>query len=212
MLDQFFQALSDWLHDNWVKILTGLLLMLIGWFFGRRKAHSEFRKREFYHRLNVSLNLLLPEQPLQIRTLLEKSCEEVFMNTAAAESIAQAARNTTPQNPLLPLPKDDYWFYLNAVLNEIAEKYSQGEMRRDMGMFVTQAKYVICLTCESAGEIRTRKIRAMVVQKKLLENLPTTQPKLEHATHITRWETLTFMAAEYKKNPWQFMEMDISMA
>lgn len=209
MIEQFFSALSDWLHDNWMKLLTGLLLMVVGWVFGKRRARSEFKKREFYHRLNVSLNILPPNEPLQIRTLLEKSCEEVFMNSAAAEALAQAARNTTAQNPLLPLPKDDYWFYLNAVLNEVAEKYSQGEIRRDLGLPVTRAKFVICLTCESAGEIRTRKIRAMVIQKKVLENFPTTPPALEHATHLTRWETLTIMAAEYKKNPWQFMEIEI---
>ena len=59
-----------------------------------------------------------PGKPLLIRTLLEKSCEEIFLNKVAVETIVAAARKTTERNPLLPLPKEDYWYYLNAVLNE----------------------------------------------------------------------------------------------
>lgn len=212
MWEQFFNAISDFIHDNWMKVLTGFVLMALGWVFGKRKARSDWRKREFFHRLNVSLNLLAPNEPLQIRTLLEKTCDEVFLNAVATENVANAARKTKPDNPLLPLPQADYWQYLNAVLNEIAEKFSVGEIRRDLGLPVTRGKYLICLTCECAGEMRTRKVRAMVIQKKHLENLPTTQPKLEHATHITRWETLKVLAEQYKKNPWQFIEMDLSVA
>lgn len=212
MWEQFFNAISDFIHDNWMKVLTGFVLMALGWIFGKRKARSDWRKREFLHRLNVSLNLLAPNEPLQIRTLLEKTCDEVFLNAVATENVANAARRTKPDNPLLPLPQADYWQYLNAVLNEIAEKFSIGEIRRDLGLPVTRAKYLICLTCECAGEMRTRKVRAMVIQKKHLESLPATQPKLEHATHITRWETLKVLADQYKKNPWQFIEMDLSVA
>ena len=212
MLEQFFSVLTDFIHDNWMKVLTGFVLMALGWVFGKRKARSDFRKREFFHRLNVSLNLLTPNEPLQIRTLLEKTCDEVFLNAVASENVANAARNTKADNPLLPLPQVDYWQYLNAVLNEIAEKFSIGEIRRDLGLPVTRGKYLICLTCECAGEMRTRKVRAMVIQKKHLENLPATQPKLEHASHVTRWETLKILAEQYKKNPWQFIEMDLSVA
>jgi hypothetical protein len=211
MLEQFFAAISDFIHDNWMKVLTGFVLMALGWFFGKRKARSDWRKREFFHRLNVSLNLLIPGEPLQIRTLLEKKCEDVFLNVVATDAVAAAARHTTATNPLLPLPQADYWQYLNAVLNEISEQYSIGEIRRDLGLPVTRGKYLICLTCECAGEMRTRKVRAMVIQKKHLENLPAVQPKLEHASHVTRWETLKILAEQYKKNPWQFIELELSV-
>lgn len=212
MYEQFFAAISDFIHDNWMKVLTGFVLMGMGWVFGKRKARSDWRKREFFHRLNVSLNLLAPGEPLQIRTLLEKTCDEVFLNVVATEAVAVAARHTRPDNPILPLPQSDYWQYLNSVLNEIAEKFSVGEIRRDLGLPVTRGKYLICLTCECAGEMRTRKVRAMVIQKKHLENLPATQPKLEHTSHITRWETLRVLAEQYKKSPWQFIELDLSVA
>lgn len=212
MYEQFFAAISDFIHDNWMKVLTGFVLMGLGWFFGKRKARADWRKREFFHRLNVSLNLLQPGEPLQIRTIIEKSCDEVFLNVVASEAVAAAARKTRPDNPLLPLPQADYWQYLNAVLNEIAEKFAVGEIRRDLGLPVTRGKYLICLTCECAGEMRTRKVRAMVIQKKHLENFPAVQPKLEHASHITRWETLKILSEQYKKAPWQFIDLELSVA
>lgn len=212
MYEQFFAAISDFIHDNWMKVLTGFVLMGMGWFFGKRKARADWRKREFLHRINVSLNLLIPGEPLQIRTLLEKMCEDVFLNAVATDAVANAARHTRPDNPLLPLPQSDYWQYLNAVLNEVSEQFSVGEIRRDLGLPVTRGKYLICLTCECAGEMRTRKVRAMVIQKKHLENFPAVQPKLEHASHVTRWETLRILSEQYKKNPWQFIELELAVA
>jgi hypothetical protein len=217
MFAQFLEAITKFIDDNWMKMLTGLLLMVVGWYFGKRKAYADWHKHEFLHRLNVSLNLIVRDPAtqvhhLQIRTVLEKSCEDIFLNSVASEAAEKAARNTTAQNPLLPLPQKDYWYYLNSVLNEVAEKFSLGEIRRDMGLPVNRAKYLICLTCECAGEMRTRKVRAMVIQKQYLENLPPNVPKLDHPSHITRWETLQIMAAEYKKNPWQFLEMELSVS
>lgn len=217
MFAQFLDAITKFIDDNWMKVLTGLALMVLGWYFGKRKAHADWLKHEFLHRLNVSLNLMLPNPAgeghfLQIRTILEKSCEDIFLNSVASDTAEKAARNTTPTNPLLPLPQKDYWYYLNSVLNEVAEKFALGEIRRDLGLPVTRGKYLICLTCECAGEMRTRKIRAMVIQKQYLENLPETTPSLEHPTHVTRWETLKILAAEYKKNPWQFLEIELSVA
>ncbi|MDB5387822.1 MAG: hypothetical protein JWM11_3468 [Planctomycetaceae bacterium] len=216
MFVQFLEAITNFIDDNWMKLLTGLALMVLGWYFGKRKAHADWQKHEFLHRLNISLNLLLPSadkqsQLLQIRTVLEKSCEDIFLNSVASDAAEKAARKTTAENPILPLPKQDYWYYLNSVLNEIAEKFALGEIRRDLGLPVSRGKYLICLTCECAGEMRTRKVRAMVIQKQHLENLPAQVPTLEHPSHITRWETLQVLAAEYKKNPWQFLEIELSV-
>jgi hypothetical protein len=217
MFAQFLEAITKFIDDNWMKLVTGMALMLVGWYFGKRKAHSDWLKHEFLHRLNVSLNLMIPDASgqghlLQIRTVLEKTCEDIFLNSVASDAVEKAARHTTAENPLLPLPQKDYWYYLNSILNEVAEKFALGEIRRDLGLPVTRGKYLICLTCECAGEMRTRKIRAMVIQKRYLENLPTAVPVLEHASHTTRWETLRTLAAEYKKNPWQFLEIELSVS
>jgi hypothetical protein len=207
-MKELIDTLVGHASDHWVKIATAAAFMLIGWFFGKRRAKANWAKKEFLDRLNVSLNVI-ENGKLLIRTILEKRCEDVFLNSVAAETVVQASRQTTADDPLLPLPKDDYWYYLNAVLNEIAEKFAEGQIRRDMGLPVQKTVYVMCLTSESAGPLKTRKVRAMVVRKSLLEKLPAEPPAVESPHHVTRWETLKKLAAAYQTTPHRFLEMEI---
>ena len=207
-MDQILAAIKDWLDDNWLKFLTGLLIAAAGWVLGQWRARKNWQRREFHDRLNVSLNSIVDGR-LMIRTILEKGSRDIFLNDLAASSVTAASQKTTPGDPTLPLPKDDYWYFLNAVLNEIAEQFADGQLRRDMGLPVTAASYLICLTSECDGEVRTRKVRAMLIQRRLLENLPADRPQLESGHHGTRWKTLLFMAQEWKKNPWKFIEIEL---
>lgn len=211
MLQQFFDSVRDLIQDHWIKFLTGIGFMALGWFIGKRRARAEWRRKDFYGRLNVSLNVLQPGKPLLIRTLIEKSCEEIFLNKVAVETVMDAARHTTEKNPILPLPKDDYWYYLNSVLNEMAEKFAAGELQRDLGKPVVSATYLVCLTSEAAGAIRTRKIRAMTIRKDVLTALPAEPPAFERPWHNNRWDTLKILAEQYKANPEQFMEVELSV-
>jgi hypothetical protein len=205
---QFLEVLLDYLHDHWVKFATAALFMAVGWFVGRRRARAEWRRREFFDRLNISLNALR-DGTLAIRTIAEESCSEVFLNSVAVATLTDAARRTTPDDPLLELAEKDYWYYLNAVLNEVAEKFGEGQIRRDLGLPVTTARYIMCLTSECAGEVRTRKIRAMLVQKSLLLNLPAQEPKFESPNHATRWKTLKYLAVQIGRTPYKFLELEI---
>jgi len=205
---QVLDVATDYLHDHWSKLATAGLFMAIGWLFGKRRARAELRKREFYNRVNISLNAIR-EGTLRIRTIAERHCSDVFLNSVATAFVMNAARQTTPDNPLIALPEHDYWFYLNAVLNELSEKFGEGQIRRDMGLPVTAATYLICLTSESAGEVRTRKIRAMLIQKELLEKLPESEPKFESPSHATRWVTLKYLAKEFQVNPHKFRAVEI---
>ena len=207
-MDQFFEYLSDYVQDHWIKFLTAGGFMAVGWFFGKRRARSNWQRREFYDRLNISLNML-EDGKLLIRTLVEKNSSDIFLNTAAVEAVTAAARKTTPADPVLPLPESEYWYYLNPVLNEISEKFAQGQIRRDLGAPVARETYVMTLTCEAAGEVRTRKVRAMLIKKKHFENLPETPPTFESPHHSVRWDTLKKLAAEYKARPQKFLTVEI---
>ncbi len=207
-LRQFFDVLSDYLHDHWVKVATAILFMAIGWIVGRRRARAEWRRREFYDRMNISLNAVR-DGLLTIRTIAEKSCTEILLNSVAVAALTDAARHTTVDDPLLELPEHDYWYYLNAVLNEVAQKFGEGQIRRDMGLPVTTARYILCLTSECAGEVRMRKIRAMLIQKSLLLHLPAEEPKFESPNHAIRWQTLKFLAAQLPRTPYKFREVEI---
>lgn len=210
-IDQWLHTLQDYVKDHAVKLITSLVLIAIGWFFGRKRAHAQWQKQEFFDRLNVSLNII-EDGTLKIRTLSEKRCEGVFLNSAAVDTIVKLATKTTAQDPLLPLPQNQNWFYLNSVLNDLSEQFALGLVKRDIGGPVHSARYLIALTCEAEGEMKTRKIRAMVIKKSLLLNLPAETPKLESPRLITRWGTLKFMAAEYARNPDRFCEIELAVA
>lgn len=207
-MDEFLQLIWKHLNDKIAGVVIAAVFAFLGWYWGKRKADAKWQRREFFDRLNVSLNMIR-EGTLHIRTILEKGCAEVFLNSSATETIIALSQQTTPQDSIIPLPKEEYWYYLNSVLNEIAEKFSEGQIKRDLGLPVTGERYVICLTNETSGEMKTRKLRAMLIQKKLLTHLPTEQPKFESPHHITRWQTLNQLAAEYQRNPHRFLEMEI---
>lgn len=207
-MQQFFEIISDYIHEHWLKAVTAAAFMIAGWFWGKRRERAQWSKKEFLHRINISLNVI-NDGKLFIRTIVEKSCLDVFLNSVAVEKITEASRVTREDSPILELPGEEYWYYLNAVLNEVAEKFAFGQIKRDMGQPVVKEHYLICLTCEKAGDIRTHKIRAMLVKKKTLQNLPEKQPQLESPNHLTRWKTLNLLATEYKKNSDRFLEMEL---
>lgn len=211
MIDQILQTIADYVKDHAVKLITGLLLMAVGWFFGRRRAAAAWKKQEFLDRLNLSLNSI-DHGTLKIRTLSEKRCTDVFLNSAAAALVRTYAEKTTVKDAILPIPADETWFFLNSVLNDLSEQFAEGFLKRDMGGTVKTAIYLVALTCESAGEMKTRKIRAMVIQKALLLNLPVQAPNFESPHHSIRWTTLQAMAAEYLKNPNRFLEVELAVA
>lgn len=173
-------------------------------------ALRRWRRREFLHRLNVSLTRI-DDGMLRIRTLLEMDCDDIFLNKSASKQIVKYAKRTTLADPILPIADEDCWNYLNAILNEVSERFSEGQIKRDMGLTVQSERYLLCLTCEKAGPVKTQKIRCMVVRKSLLTKLPEEEPQYESRSHSTRWQTLQHLAKAYAKRPGQFIEMEISV-
>lgn len=209
-MSELVKTLLEYLNEHWMKVVSGAALMAVSWYFGKRKARSEWNRREFLGRLNFSLNSI-HDGTLLIRTLSEKSCADVFLNQVAVEQVLAASKQTTLADPTLPLAKDDYWFYLNSVLNELSEQFSQGVLRRDLGLQVKSEKYLVALTCEADGEIRTRKVRAMVIRAALLTNLPEEAPKFEKPHHKIRWTTLKTLAKLYQTEPHKFIEVELAL-
>ena len=205
---QVLELAFDYAEDIWAKVAAGLLLAAVGWWLGKRRASKQWEKKEFLDRLNVSLTFI-DDGTLKIRTLLEKPSSEVFLNANAVAAVRSAADSTTEQDPIVPLPEEDRWFYLNAVLNEVAEHFAAGVLRRDVGHAVKCRWYLVCLTNEQAGAVRTRKVRAMIVAESLLTKLPKDPPKFESPNHSTRWETLQILSASYAKDSSQFLRIEL---
>ena len=207
-MEDFINTIRELATQHGIKFLSAAACTGAGWLVGRWRAAQSWKKREFFNRLNISLNSL-HDGKLLIRTVLEKTCEDILLNKVAVERLIKAAQQTTKDNPLIPVPKDDRWFYLNAVLNELSETFAAGLFRREAGKPHDAIRYLICLTNECDGEVRTRKVRAMVIRKDSLLNLPKDQPILESPNHAIRWKTLQQMQKAYNADPTNFIEAEI---
>lgn len=205
---EMITSLSELIERHWLKALFAVAVTLFGWWYARWRARRDWKRREFFNRINISLNSI-EDGVLKIRTLLEDPIDEVFLNLAAADLVRKAAQHAEPGRPVLPLPKGERWFVHNEVLNQLAELFAAGQLRHDLGIPTRSATYVIALTCEKAGAMRTYKVRAMMMRKDALLSLPVEPPRFERPTHSTRFETLHTLAAAYLADPEQFIEMEL---
>jgi len=209
-MNDALESLLHYLRENWPELLWIVAAAGVASYVAGRRARWRWRKRDFLHRLNVTLSYI-QDGTLRIRTILEMDCDQIFLNASASSKIVALAGKTTPEDPILPIPKEDCWHYLNAVLNEVSERFALGQIKRDLGLPVQRGIYLLCLTCERVGPVRTQKIRGMLVNKSLLTALPEEEPAYESPTHTTRWKTLQQMADQYRRNPHRFIEIEICL-
>jgi hypothetical protein len=193
-----------------VAATTSTATFFAGRWWGRYKASRQWRKKEFLDRVIVSLNIFA-DGYLKIRTVLERSLEEVFLNRLAIDKVWAAAKRTTAENPVMPIPKADRWYLLNFVLNAVSEQFVAGNIRQDTSQPVTVVKYALFLTCELVGEERIRKVRAMLIRRELLEDFPyqDSLPRLENPWHEDRIKTLRAAAALFHKEPDNFLTLEV---
>jgi len=193
-----------------VAATTSTATFFAGRWYGRYKASRQWHAKEFLDRVIVSLNIFA-DGFLKIRTVMERSIDEIFLNRVAIAKIAAAARATTTDKPVMPIAKEDRWFLLNFVLNAVAEHFVTGHIKQDAGQPVATVKYALFLTCEQVGDERIRKVRAMLVRHDLLADFPyrDTMPKLEREWHADRIKTLRQAAELYQKEPDNFLTLEV---
>ena len=193
-----------------VAATTSGATFVFTWWWARRQANRQWYAKEFLDRIIVSLNIFA-DGHLKIRTVMERSLDEIFLNKLAVSKVWAAARATTVENPVMPVAKEDRWFLLNFVLNAVAEHFVEGHIKRDAGLPVTTVKYALFLTCELVGDERIRKVRAMLVRRDVLDNFPypDTLPALENPWHEDRIKTLRAASALFKKEPDNFLILEV---
>jgi hypothetical protein len=200
------------------KVAVGIILFLcttalsffVGRWWGRYQARRQWESKQFLGRIIVSINSFT-DGWLKIRTVFERSLEEVFLNPVAVAKVRAASLRTTPDNPLLPIAKEDRWYLLNFVLNAVAERFSNGMVCYDAGQALKAVTYLVFLTCEVVGEDRIRKVRAMMLRKDLILDFPHKDglPKLEQPWHGDRVVTLRRACELYQKEPDLFLPIEI---
>ncbi len=193
-----------------IFLLTTVASFLVGRWWGRFQARKQWEKKHFLDRIIVSLNGFA-DGWLKIRTVFERPLAEIFPNPVALEKVRAASLRTTADNPILPLAAEDRWYLLNYVLNAVAERFTDGLVRYDAGQPLKPVSYLLFLTCEVVGPDRIRKVRAMLLRKDLVEDFPywDTLPKLERDWHRDRVLTLRNAVELYRKEPDNFIPMEI---
>jgi hypothetical protein len=195
-----------------VAVLSAVASFTLGRWWGRYRARKQWEAKEFLGRVIVSLNMF-KDGKLKIRTVFERSLEEVFLNPHAIDQVLTAAQRTTKDHPILPIGKDDRWFILNFVLNAVAERFAAGAVRQDAGESVKTVTYALCLTSEADDELRIRKVRAMLIRRDLLVDFPymDTMPELENPWHDVRVQTLRRLAKNFQADPSNFLVLEINV-
>jgi len=187
------------LRDNGFEIALSVISFAIGGFFGQVQGWRQYARRTFYDRLNVSLNFVADGR-FAIRTLLERSGSEVFRNAHMLRRVMRAAERTDV-DALLDLPDDEYWYYLNAVLNAISEQFAEGYVRQEAGLSDQVQTYLLFLTSENDPSVRQRKVRAMLIRESLLLDVADgPPPTFRNPFHEARWNTLKMAAVEWRRS------------
>lgn len=210
---QLQEFIVDLINDHWLKIICGLLLAAGGAYMRRRKQRAEYLRREFLQRTNASLNYV-EDGVLKIRTIFEMDLKSILFNDELIARTLKAAQLTTKEQPFLVLG-DAQWLFLNSALNEMAERFAEGQMAADMGQPCVIHRYILGGTCERDGDVRTRKIRIMIARADFLDKINAggfeNRPHFEATHHHVRWKTLLKMAELYGNGSKLLISMNITV-
>jgi hypothetical protein len=164
------------LIDLWERVhphLTGVGLVLtwLGIIIVYIRRRTAWRKKSFLNQVNFSLNYIENGQ-LCLRTLLELSATEVWLNDYGIKKVYNAAAKTRHDQPFIHLDdQEDMDFIKRAVLNVLSEKFAEAFLARSMNLPVRTAKYCFAITFENFPDMRTRKIRVLLMEAESLKQL-----------------------------------------
>jgi hypothetical protein len=159
----------DVLRPHWNSL--ALLLTWVGIAFVYLRRRSQWRRKHFLAQVNFSLNYV-QGGALVMRTLLEKPANQVWLNEYGVRTVLAAAQRTTVGRPfvLLADPRD-MDFANRAVLNQLSEQFAATYLAEALGRAARAATFRFAITCERYEEIRTLKLRVLVVQEQTLTDL-----------------------------------------
>ena len=177
----------------------GRVLFWVWW-----TRRSNFRRKSFMRQVNFSLNEIQGDT-LLLRTMLESEALEVWLSPVAVDLVLDAAQETTVEQPFMRMRNEDDTGFMNrAVLNVLSEKYSAAFIAMAVGVPVKTETFVFGVTCEKYGEIRTQKLRVMLIREELLKTMfaPGNEAaadalNIQHPAHKARITTLKLMSNLY---------------
>jgi hypothetical protein len=193
----------DFLLSHWNTVALVITWVGIGLAYWRRRV--QWRTKQFLMRVNFSLNYVA-DNNLLMRTLLETTTNAVWINEYGIGHVNAAARRTTVDQPFLMLPdQKDREFANRAALNVLSERFAETFVAASLGQPVHTAPYVFGLTCEKYGDIRTLKLRVLVIAERTLVDLFGPENKaaalqIPNGLLRARLNTLRIMYGMYQKD------------
>jgi hypothetical protein len=157
------------LRPHWNTLALLLTWVGIGFVYLRRR--KQWHRKAFLAQVNFSLNYVAGST-LAMRTLVEKPANQVWLNEYGVRMVLAAAHKTTVGHPFIILkhPKDRD-FANRAVLNVLSERFAEGFVAAALGLPVKTAPFCFAITCEKYEEIRTLKLRVLIVAEQTLIDL-----------------------------------------
>ena len=183
--------------DNWE-----LALLLATWgVFGviSFKRRSDWRQRRFTQQVNFSLNIIEDTGKgkfLEIRTLLEDGALNVWLNQHGVSVVRKAATQTTKINPFIQIQdQKEREAIMIGLLNVLSERFSDVFVAKSLGLPVLTDTFLFGLTWERYSEMKTEKLRTIVIRKTDLELLNSDPNGIStyQESHRPRVETLKSM-------------------
>jgi hypothetical protein len=159
---------------NWIlhhSPAIGLVLTwaAIAWVYFRRRA--SWSQKQFLDQVNFSLSYV-KDQTLAVRTLLETRANSVWLNDYGVKKILAAAQQTTPDQPFLRLTDpDDMAFVNRAVKNTLSERFAETFAAEALGVPVRTAPFIFAITNERYDDMRTLKLRVLLIEERTLLSL-----------------------------------------
>lgn len=194
---------SEFMRPHWNTAALVLTWLGIGFVWMRRR--QQWRRKQFLAQVNFSLNYVA-EGGLAMRTLLETKASDVWLNEYGVRHVYAAAKRATVDQPYLVLANaQDRDFANRAVLNVLSERFAETYLAASLGLPTRTAPYVFGITFEKYGEIRTLKLRVLVVAEATLVDLfgpqnAATKLRIPNAILQARLTTLRIMYDLYVKD------------
>ncbi|QVL30073.1 hypothetical protein KIH39_14520 [Telmatocola sphagniphila] len=144
-----------------------LTWVTIAWVYWNKRRN--WLQKEFVEQVNFSLNYV-SEGKLVMRTLAEMHARNVWINDLGVRQVIKAARVTTASQPFIKLDDpEDMGFIYRAVLNVLSEKFAETYLAQQLGLPITSATYFFAITMERYDDIRTLKLRVLLVEERELK-------------------------------------------
>ena len=195
-------------------IIVSLILAAIPIFWGWQKFQrwrTKWEKLHFPDQVIFTLNTI-DNNSLKIRTLIDTSLADCLQNEFGVAAVKKAAEKTSLSNPFIDVGEKN-WAVLNNLLNTISGRFAEGFIAKDAGLPTKTLHYLLALTWERGDDLRTEKLRVMLIQKDHLQLFDSdefrTSLNLELAHHSQRVETLRMMHALHAQDSHQVRQLEL---